>query len=81
MRVKLLIPLLVFLLVEDPWAMAQDARIKLCGREFVRRVISSCGSSRGKRHAPETDRPRWGIYSKCHLEEKKKQKTNYGSLH
>lgn len=71
MSVKLFIPLLVFLLVEDPWAKAQDARIKLCGREFVRRVISSCGSSRGKRHTSGIDRPHWGIYSRCHFEKKR----------
>uniref|UniRef100_A0A4W5K4Z3 Insulin-like 3 n=1 Tax=Hucho hucho TaxID=62062 RepID=A0A4W5K4Z3_9TELE len=24
----------------------QDARVKLCGREFIRMVVTSCGSSR-----------------------------------
>ncbi|XP_062407722.1 insulin-like 3 (Leydig cell) [Sardina pilchardus] len=44
-------------------AWAQDGRIKLCGREFVRMVISSCGSSRLRRHAPEFDKPYLDLYS------------------
>uniref|UniRef100_A0A4W5N8U2 Insulin-like domain-containing protein n=1 Tax=Hucho hucho TaxID=62062 RepID=A0A4W5N8U2_9TELE len=31
----------------------QDARVKLCGREFIRMVVTSCGSSRLKRSTPE----------------------------
>ncbi|XP_016386458.1 insulin-like 3 (Leydig cell) [Sinocyclocheilus rhinocerous] len=33
----------------------QDARVKLCGREFIRMVVTSCGSSRLKRNAPDSD--------------------------
>ncbi len=33
----------------------QDVRVKLCGREFIRMVVTSCGSSRLKRNAPDSD--------------------------
>ncbi|KAL2097621.1 hypothetical protein ACEWY4_006828 [Coilia grayii] len=63
MIAKLFAPLLVCLLIGDNMAKAQDGRIKLCGREFVRMVISSCGSSRLRRHAPELDKPHRHFYS------------------
>ncbi|XP_076149439.1 insulin-like 3 (Leydig cell) [Alosa pseudoharengus] len=63
MSAKVFLPLLVCVLMGGLGALAQDGRIKLCGREFVRMVISSCGSSRLRRHAPEIDQPHWDFYS------------------
>ncbi|XP_055514218.1 relaxin-3-like [Leucoraja erinacea] len=37
--------------------------IKLCGRDFVRTVIISCGGSRWKRHSPEENDEGGSFYS------------------
>ncbi|XP_012683346.1 insulin-like 3 (Leydig cell) [Clupea harengus] len=63
MSAKIFILLLVCLLMVDTGVKAHDGRIKLCGREFVRMVISSCGSSRLRRHAPELEEAHRDIYS------------------
>ncbi|XP_028834106.1 insulin-like 3 (Leydig cell) [Denticeps clupeoides] len=52
MSAKWFLPLLAFVVVGIYEVQGQDVRLKLCGRDFVRMVISSCGSSRLKR---ETD--------------------------
>ncbi|KAJ8373304.1 hypothetical protein AAFF_G00266600 [Aldrovandia affinis] len=47
----------VLLALGHQGARGQDARVKLCGREFIRMVVSSCGSSRLRRSEPELQRP------------------------
>ncbi|XP_066507941.1 relaxin-3-like [Hoplias malabaricus] len=39
------------LLVVSDHSDGQDVRVKLCGREFIRMVVTSCGSSRLRRSA------------------------------
>ena len=70
MSAKIFILLLVCLLMVDTGVKAHDGRIKLCGREFVRMVISSCGSSRLRRHAPELEEAHRDIYSRCSFKNK-----------
>ncbi|XP_020373627.1 relaxin-3-like [Rhincodon typus] len=41
---------------------ATDVGIKLCGRDFVRTVIISCGGSRWKRYSPEENDERDNVY-------------------
>ncbi|CAB1325942.1 unnamed protein product [Coregonus sp. 'balchen'] len=53
MDAKCLVSLVVVLMVGVYGTQGQDARVKLCGREFIRMVVTSCGSSRLKRSAPE----------------------------
>ncbi|XP_006640027.2 insulin-like 3 (Leydig cell) [Lepisosteus oculatus] len=55
---------LFLLVVWHSGARAQDNRVKLCGREFIRMVVTSCGSSRLKRSTPESDQPRVNPYWK-----------------
>ncbi|KAL7850817.1 hypothetical protein AOLI_G00211730 [Acnodon oligacanthus] len=50
MSLKWLVTLSVFLVVGNHGD-AQDVRVKLCGREFIRMVVTSCGSSRLRRSA------------------------------
>ncbi|KAJ8336364.1 hypothetical protein SKAU_G00375840 [Synaphobranchus kaupii] len=45
----------VLLAVSLQGAHTQDVRVKLCGREFIRMVVTSCGSSRLRRSAVELD--------------------------
>ncbi|KAM3874350.1 prorelaxin H1 [Diretmus argenteus] len=41
----------------------RDYGVKLCGREFIRAVIFTCGGSRWKRSAPEDSDPfQWNSY-------------------
>ncbi|MBN3302961.1 insulin-like 3 (Leydig cell) [Amia ocellicauda] len=54
---RLFAPLLFLLVVWHSRAHAQDNRVKLCGREFIRMVVRSCGSSRLKRHTQELEQP------------------------
>ncbi|XP_045549721.1 insulin-like 3 (Leydig cell) [Salmo salar] len=53
MDAKCLVSLVVVLMVGVYGTHGQDARVKLCGREFIRMVVTSCGSSRLKRSTPE----------------------------
>ncbi|XP_037403619.1 insulin-like 3 (Leydig cell) isoform X1 [Pygocentrus nattereri] len=48
MSLKWLVTLSVFLVIGNHGD-AQDVRVKLCGREFIRMVVTSCGSSRLRR--------------------------------
>ncbi|XP_041085027.1 relaxin-3-like [Polyodon spathula] len=41
---------------------AQDGGVKLCGREFIRTVVMSCGGARWKRYSPELGQPRVNPY-------------------
>ncbi|XP_063076403.1 insulin-like 3 (Leydig cell) [Engraulis encrasicolus] len=63
MIAKLSTLLVVCLIVGDSVVKAQDGRLKLCGREFIRMVISSCGSSSPSRHVREVDQAHRGLYS------------------
>ncbi|XP_035277441.1 insulin-like 3 (Leydig cell) [Anguilla anguilla] len=47
----------VLLAVSLQGAHCQDVRVKLCGREFIRMVVTSCGSSRLRRSAAEIGHP------------------------
>ncbi|TRY66296.1 hypothetical protein DNTS_008057 [Danionella cerebrum] len=54
----------VVLLLEAPRAESADTRVKLCGREFIRMVVTSCGSSRLRRDVPQADlqfQPHWTL--------------------
>ncbi|KAJ8011307.1 hypothetical protein DPEC_G00056790 [Dallia pectoralis] len=53
MDAKCLLSLLVVVGFGVPETQGQDARVKLCGREFIRMVVASCGSSRLKRATPD----------------------------
>uniref|UniRef100_A0AAY4AIP4 Insulin-like 3 n=1 Tax=Denticeps clupeoides TaxID=299321 RepID=A0AAY4AIP4_9TELE len=85
MSAKWFLPLLAFVVVGIYEVQGQDVRLKLCGRDFVRMVISSCGSSRLKRElldwlsnerfASLTDRD----VQQHHDEEKVSSKTSTGS--
>lgn len=48
--------------MESSKSESQDIRVKLCGREFIRMVVTSCGSSRLKRNAPDSG----SLYTKPH---------------
>ncbi|KAI7809525.1 insulin-like 3 (Leydig cell) [Triplophysa rosa] len=54
MNMKWFASLTFFILIESAKSESQDIRVKLCGREFIRMVVTSCGSSRFKRHAPDS---------------------------
>ncbi|XP_073704268.1 insulin-like 3 (Leydig cell) [Garra rufa] len=45
----------LLILLKTSKSESQDVRVKLCGREFIRMVVTSCGSSRLKRNAPDSD--------------------------
>ncbi|XP_072528149.1 insulin-like 3 (Leydig cell) [Salminus brasiliensis] len=49
MNMKWLVILSVFLVVGGESPDGEDTRLKLCGREFIRMVVTSCGSSRLRR--------------------------------
>ncbi|KAK3513516.1 hypothetical protein QTP70_015915 [Hemibagrus guttatus] len=53
MNVKWIITLTFLLIAENEGIWGKDARVKLCGREFIRMVVTLCGSSRLRRYAPE----------------------------
>uniref|UniRef100_A0A672SCL3 Insulin-like 3 n=1 Tax=Sinocyclocheilus grahami TaxID=75366 RepID=A0A672SCL3_SINGR len=55
MNMKWFASLAFLILLETSKTEGQDARVKLCGREFIRMVVTSCGSSRLKRNAPDSD--------------------------
>ncbi|XP_078529555.1 insulin-like peptide INSL5 [Lissotriton helveticus] len=50
MRASLLCLFLVSLLVANSEVKAEGPSVKLCGREFIRAVIYTCGGSRWRRH-------------------------------
>ncbi|XP_076838119.1 insulin-like 3 (Leydig cell) [Brachyhypopomus gauderio] len=54
MAIKLFVIFAVLVIVEAD--RTQDVRLKLCGREFIRMVVTSCGSSRLRHYAPDIDR-------------------------
>uniref|UniRef100_A0A3B1JTS0 Insulin-like 3 n=1 Tax=Astyanax mexicanus TaxID=7994 RepID=A0A3B1JTS0_ASTMX len=49
MNLKVLVTLAVVLMVGDGESGGDETRLKLCGREFIRMVVTSCGSSRLRR--------------------------------
>ncbi|XP_026767705.1 insulin-like 3 (Leydig cell) [Pangasianodon hypophthalmus] len=53
MNIKWIITLTVLLIAENDGISGKDVRVKLCGREFIRMVVTLCGSSRLRRYAPE----------------------------
>ncbi|XP_055058200.1 insulin-like 3 (Leydig cell) [Misgurnus anguillicaudatus] len=53
MNCKWFASLAFLILLESSKIESQDVRVKLCGREFIRMVVTSCGSSRLKRDAPD----------------------------
>ncbi|XP_051989339.1 relaxin-3-like [Xyrauchen texanus] len=57
MNMKWFASLSFLILLESSKTDSQDVWVKLCGREFIRMVVTSCGSSRLKRHTPDFDHP------------------------
>ncbi|XP_030630558.1 insulin-like 3 (Leydig cell) [Chanos chanos] len=57
MNSKWLVPLTILLIFENYETHGQNVRVKLCGREFIRMMVASCGSSRLRRHAPQFVEP------------------------
>ncbi|XP_060761505.1 insulin-like 3 (Leydig cell) [Neoarius graeffei] len=55
MNIKWIITLTILLITENDGVSGKDVRVKLCGREFIRMVVTLCGSSRLRRYAPEID--------------------------
>lgn len=55
MKIKWFASLAFLILLETSKTESQDARVKLCGREFIRMVVTSCGSSRLKRNVLDSD--------------------------
>ncbi|KAI5608150.1 hypothetical protein C0J50_9643, partial [Silurus asotus] len=50
---KWIITLMVLIITENNGISGKEVRVKLCGREFIRMVVTLCGSSRLRRFAPE----------------------------
>ncbi|XP_067309883.1 insulin-like 3 (Leydig cell) [Pseudorasbora parva] len=65
MNVKWFASLAFLFLLETSKTESQDVRVKLCGREFIRMVVTSCGSSRLKRNVLDSDlhfaNPHWNL--------------------
>ncbi|KAM3875973.1 insulin-like peptide INSL5 [Diretmus argenteus] len=57
MRALVLLPLLLFAVVSVIQVKAEVKAVKLCGREFLRAVVYTCGGSRWRRflNEPEMD--------------------------
>ncbi|XP_056091419.1 insulin-like 3 (Leydig cell) [Rhinichthys klamathensis goyatoka] len=55
MNIKWFASLALLSLLETSKTESQDVRVKLCGREFIRMVVTSCGSSRLKRNVLDSD--------------------------
>lgn len=53
MNIKWIITITVLLIAKNDGVSGKDVRVKLCGREFIRMVVTLCGSSRLRRDAPE----------------------------
>ncbi|TSK13573.1 A-kinase anchor protein 13 [Bagarius yarrelli] len=55
MNMKWIITFTLLIIAENGGILGKDARLKLCGREFIRMVVTLCGSSRLRRYVPETN--------------------------
>ncbi|XP_077084505.1 insulin-like 3 (Leydig cell) [Siphateles boraxobius] len=55
MNIKWFASLALLSLLETSKTESQDVRVKLCGREFIRMVVTSCGSPRLKRNVLDSD--------------------------
>lgn len=55
MRAVVLLPLLLCAAVHVSQVRAEVKAVKLCGREFLRAVVYTCGGSRWRRVLAETD--------------------------
>ncbi|XP_036970509.1 insulin-like 5a [Acanthopagrus latus] len=55
MRALVVLPLLLCAVVQVEQAEAEVKAVKLCGREFLRAVVYTCGGSRWRRLLTETD--------------------------
>lgn len=55
MRVAVLLPLLLCAAAHVSQVRAEVKAVKLCGREFLRAVVYTCGGSRWRRVLAETD--------------------------
>ncbi|XP_053556656.1 insulin-like 3 [Bombina bombina] len=65
MSLHLFLLAMLFTLQIPSWCHAEGPEIgmKLCGREFIRTVVMSCGGSRWKRYSPEPGQERDNPYS------------------
>ncbi|NP_001120307.1 relaxin family locus C type II precursor [Xenopus tropicalis] len=57
---------LIITLLMPNWCLcsaSNELGIKLCGREFIRTVVMSCGGSRWKRYSPEPGQERVNPYT------------------
>ncbi|XP_051985032.1 insulin-like 3 [Xyrauchen texanus] len=57
MNIKWFAFLAFLILLKSSQTNSQDVRVKLCGREFIRMVVTSCGSPRLKRQASDSYHP------------------------
>lgn len=55
MRALVVLPLLLCVAVHVDQVRAEVKAVKLCGREFLRAVVYTCGGSRWRRLLTETD--------------------------
>lgn len=55
MRALVVLPLLLCVAVHVDQVRAEVKAVKLCGREFLRAVVYTCGGSRWRRFLTETD--------------------------
>lgn len=73
MRALLVLPLLLCAVVHVDQVKAEVKAVKLCGREFLRAVVYTCGGSRWRRFFSETDMGGDGETSFYSRKEHKKQ--------
>ncbi|XP_016133962.1 insulin-like peptide INSL5 [Sinocyclocheilus grahami] len=55
MNMKWFASLAFLILLDTSKTESQDVPVKLCGREFIRMVVTSCGSSRLRRNSPASE--------------------------
>ncbi|XP_041648044.1 insulin-like 5a [Cheilinus undulatus] len=55
MRALVVLPLLLCAVLQVEQVRAEVKAVKLCGREFLRAVVYTCGGSRWRRFLTETD--------------------------
>lgn len=55
MRALVVLPLLLCTVLYVDQARAEGKAVKLCGREFLRAVVFTCGGSRWRRFFPEPE--------------------------
>ncbi|KAM7011896.1 insulin-like peptide INSL5 [Tautogolabrus adspersus] len=55
MRALVVLPLLLCAVLQVQQVRAEVKAVKLCGREFLRAVVYTCGGSRWRRFLTETD--------------------------